>query len=676
MDQRFLDALLKREDEQIKTTKGLEKLLVSIGTDVRKINLREEKQTKKAKEEKRRRDADKKQIEDDKSKKDSKKTAEAVQKGIEQASGSLFDPFLRALKRMIPGAAVGGALFGMQQGGMYGVPGMGQGDKVPARLAFGASVVNRNAAKFLPKMRTGGINAMLEPGEVVVNPGHPFYLSSIALNKAVPRFQNGGQYTGPGSLIPPYLQTPPPQPLQIPPFNPNTLVNPPPPPSTTVPPGAQGPSIPSSPVPVPAPPPAAPPAPSTGSTTTPPSKPDIGLSELFRSLFTAGLPFPFNNIFGGKYAAAFARGIGSSKLPGTVDKLFGNPMKFIEGFVKASGIEGLTDWFQQRMTPPTQLNSTGQSMLKNSGSQSSNNIQKVALGLGGGSDREYREAFLAKAARAAGFKGKELAAFMAQTSHESDSFNTLREYWGPTAAQRGYEGRSDLGNNQPGDGKRFMGRGYIQITGRANYRDFGKIVGEDLITNPARAEDPNVAAKVAIAYWKNRVRPMVNNDWDDVFLHSAAVNNPSARSTSAINGYADRERKYFEYVKKIQSGNYMKAPPQKTPGGVELPFMEKWNKSGIGSSNVTSPPKIGMQNGGVVGFDMNRQFREASNVAMGQKVNSMVMQPIIVNAGGGGGNMSTPTTAPEIPDLPNSPTNDFVLGLVMNNQIMSSRIGG
>jgi putative chitinase len=40
-----------------------------------------------------------------------------------------------------------------------------------------------------------------------------------------------------------------------------------------------------------------------------------------------------------------------------------------------------------------------------------------------------------------------------------------REIWGPTAAQKRYEGRVDLGNTQPGDGKRYMGRGYVQITG-------------------------------------------------------------------------------------------------------------------------------------------------------------------------------------------------------------------
>ncbi len=65
-----------------------------------------------------------------------------------------------------------------------------------------------------------------------------------------------------------------------------------------------------------------------------------------------------------------------------------------------------------------------------------------------------------------------LAQFLAQTTHESGAFAYDREVWGPTKAQKGYEGRKDLGNTQPGDGKRFSGRTGIQITGRANTRSF------------------------------------------------------------------------------------------------------------------------------------------------------------------------------------------------------------
>lgn len=62
------------------------------------------------------------------------------------------------------------------------------------------------------------------------------------------------------------------------------------------------------------------------------------------------------------------------------------------------------------------------------------------------------------------------AAFLAQVAHESGSFRYVREIWGPTAAQQRYEGRADLGNTEPGDGQRYLGRGLIQLTGRANAR--------------------------------------------------------------------------------------------------------------------------------------------------------------------------------------------------------------
>ena len=67
-----------------------------------------------------------------------------------------------------------------------------------------------------------------------------------------------------------------------------------------------------------------------------------------------------------------------------------------------------------------------------------------------------------------------LAAFIAQIAHESGDFKYTREIWGPTKAQIGYEGRLDLGNTVPGDGKRYRGRGLIQITGRSNYVKLSK----------------------------------------------------------------------------------------------------------------------------------------------------------------------------------------------------------
>lgn len=96
------------------------------------------------------------------------------------------------------------------------------------------------------------------------------------------------------------------------------------------------------------------------------------------------------------------------------------------------------------------------------------------------------------------------AHFLAQAAHECDGFKTLNEYWGPTPAQRGYEGRKDLGNTQPGDGKRYMGRGIFQLTGRANYRRIGEALGLPLESTPELAADPRVSVLVAVNYWTTR----------------------------------------------------------------------------------------------------------------------------------------------------------------------------
>ena len=95
-------------------------------------------------------------------------------------------------------------------------------------------------------------------------------------------------------------------------------------------------------------------------------------------------------------------------------------------------------------------------------------------------------------------------AFLAQIAHESGGFVYTREIWGPTPAQERYEGRQDLGNIHPGDGKRFMGRGLVQVTGRANYYQCGAALGLDLIEHPELLEDPIHAARSAGWFWNSR----------------------------------------------------------------------------------------------------------------------------------------------------------------------------
>lgn len=90
------------------------------------------------------------------------------------------------------------------------------------------------------------------------------------------------------------------------------------------------------------------------------------------------------------------------------------------------------------------------------------------------------------------------AYILATAHHETGAFKYMREIWGPTPAQSRYEGRKDLGNTVKGDGKKFMGRGFIQITGRANYADWSQRLGVDLIAKPELAEGKEVATRIIV----------------------------------------------------------------------------------------------------------------------------------------------------------------------------------
>lgn len=89
-----------------------------------------------------------------------------------------------------------------------------------------------------------------------------------------------------------------------------------------------------------------------------------------------------------------------------------------------------------------------------------------------------------------------LAYMMATVYHETDQkFQGIEEY-GPDSYFKKYDGRKDLGNTEPGDGLRFKGRGFVQITGRLNYTKFSKILGINLVDNPKLALDLENCVKI------------------------------------------------------------------------------------------------------------------------------------------------------------------------------------
>lgn len=105
----------------------------------------------------------------------------------------------------------------------------------------------------------------------------------------------------------------------------------------------------------------------------------------------------------------------------------------------------------------------------------------------------------------------QIAYILATSEHESKCGKFMRELWGnpPTAAQRKYEGRADLKNTQRGDGFRYRGRGFVQVTGRGNYTTWKDILGLDIVGDPdIVAKDPKVAAKILVGGMRDgRFRP-------------------------------------------------------------------------------------------------------------------------------------------------------------------------
>jgi putative chitinase len=161
-----------------------------------------------------------------------------------------------------------------------------------------------------------------------------------------------------------------------------------------------------------------------------------------------------------------------------------------------------------------------------------------------------------------------LAHFMAQLAHESAHFRRTLEF----ASGEAYEGRKDLGNVQKGDGKRYRGRGLIQTTGRANYReatgDIRKIAPDapDFEADPVQLEAFPWALLSAVSYWRRRD---INRhaDRDDVFAVTRAIN-------GGTNGLDDRKQ-YLRRTKAIWMGG---------GGGAGLPESPVLKKGASGNA--------------------------------------------------------------------------------------------
>jgi putative chitinase len=138
-----------------------------------------------------------------------------------------------------------------------------------------------------------------------------------------------------------------------------------------------------------------------------------------------------------------------------------------------------------------------------------------------------------------------VAAFFAQVGHESAQGRYVEELAGGEA----YEYRKDLGNVKAGDGRRFKGRGLIQITGRANYTAIAKAFGVDFVAEPELLSAPEWAVRSACWWWAERKLTKI--------AEAAPLGDEAAfrRITKIINGgyngFADRWRLYGLAVKHL-----------------------------------------------------------------------------------------------------------------------------
>ena len=205
-----------------------------------------------------------------------------------------------------------------------------------------------------------------------------------------------------------------------------------------------------------------------------------------------------------------------------------------------------------------------------------------------GTTRGSRERIAYEEAYNAGLRGEELRSYMAQVSHESSNYGLMRELgytsvasavsvngkkWenrlkrdnvldpsnrdaettGPIQDNTAknifnsvYSNRNGNGDFETGDGFKFRGRGYIQLTGRSNYKEIGEDIGVDLENKPELMEDPVIAAKASAAWWKRNVRNKVpKNDYSNTYAVSGLVNRGSANKKA--NRLDEREKAYNSY---------------------------------------------------------------------------------------------------------------------------------
>ena len=133
-----------------------------------------------------------------------------------------------------------------------------------------------------------------------------------------------------------------------------------------------------------------------------------------------------------------------------------------------------------------------------------------------------------------------LAHFISQISHESGGGKWLKEL----ASGEDYEGRTDLGNTQPGDGRKYKGAGYIQLTGRFNYQKFSDYIKDSKVMNGVDYVAEKYHATSAGFWW-------MNNKMNALCDTNPTVEQVTRRVNGGVNGLADRKMYYARCLEVI-----------------------------------------------------------------------------------------------------------------------------
>ena len=130
--------------------------------------------------------------------------------------------------------------------------------------------------------------------------------------------------------------------------------------------------------------------------------------------------------------------------------------------------------------------------------------------------------------------------FLSQTAHESGGGRYKKEL----ASGWDYEGRSDLGNTQSGDGPRYKGAGYIQLTGRANYQAFANFIKDPAVMQGVDYVAEKYPFTSAGFWWQN-------NRMNQLCDQNPSVRDVTLRVNGGTNGLDDREMYYQRCLKAI-----------------------------------------------------------------------------------------------------------------------------